>query len=328
MTSELEKIDQAIRVQLDILRHSANTEARVVVLLEGMRKELIAKLAAERITNFSRVRLNQMLRDTNAVIDEYYLRAQAILSPTYDMVAGVSAGQTAVVLAVTTPPKAVLKTLVTNMLIEGAPSKAWWDKMSTDTKFRFSSTVRQGVAQSETMEQIFRRVNDTVGLAERNSRQLVQTSIMQVMNDAAVEVIQQNADVAPKVRWLATLDSHTCPQCAPRDGLQWDSVTLKPIGHTLPYSGAPLHISCRCKLVPVTRLSEHMEGERASQFGPVDRKTTFGQFLKRQSPAFQDEVLGKGRADLYRAGKVTLRDLVSGNGSPLTLKQLERRYAK
>ena len=111
-----------------------------------------------------------------------------------------------------------------------------------------------------------------------------------------------------------------------RDGLTWDTLTQEPIGHDIPYADPPLHFGCRCKLVGVTRLDKFAQGQRASMFGPVDRKVTFTSFLKRQSNEFQDEVLGKGRADLYRAGKITLRDTVSGRGAPLTLKQLEAKY--
>jgi len=68
-------------------------------------------------------------------------------------------------------------------------------------------------------------------------------------------------------------------------------------------------------------------GGRASSSGVVKGSTTFAQYLERQTPAFQDEVLGKGRADLYRAGKITLRDLVSGRGAPISLKELQRKYA-
>ena len=98
---------------------------------------------------------------------------------------------------------------------------------------------------------------------------------MTVLNDANNRVIEANADVAPTMRWLATLDSSTCIQCGVRDGLEWDTLTKAPIGHDIPYSSPPLHVGYRCKMVPVTRLSRYMEGQRASMFGPVDRKTTF-----------------------------------------------------
>lgn len=330
--SELARIDQAIKTQLDILRHSATVEAEVLRVLETMKRELIAKLAQADLTNWSKARLNQMLRDTEAVIAVHYAKAQEILVPTYATVANVSAAQTATALTVTAPSRAVLESLVGNMLVEGAPMKAWWAKQSADTAFKFASAVRQGIAQSETLNQIFKRVNEAADLANRNSIALVHTSVMQVMNDANVAVIKQNADVAPTVRWVATLDSHTCLICAPRDGLRWDTRSGRPIGHNLPYADAPIHVGCRCRLVPVTRLTDvgvgtELEGQRASSSGPVKSSTTFGEFLKRQSPEFQEEVLGKGRAELFRSGKITLRDLVSGKGAPLTLKQLERKYA-
>lgn len=326
--SELERIDRAIKTQLDVLRHSANVEASVLQLLEQMRKELISKLAQADLTNWGKVRVNQLLRDTEAIIASYYTQAQSILSPTYATVAGVASVQTAAGLAAaaSVPSRKVLESLVSNVLIEGATTKAWWGKMSADTAFQFASAVRQGVAQSETQNQIFKRANDVVGLAGRNSAALVHTSVMQVMNDANIATLKSNADIAPTVRWLATLDSSVCLQCAPRDGLTWDTLTQEPIGHDIPYADPPLHFGCRCKLVGVTRLDKFAQGQRASMFGPVDRKVTFTQFLKRQTPEFQDSVLGKGRAEMFRSGKLTLRDLVSGRGAPLTLKQLEAKY--
>lgn len=329
-STELARIDQALKTQLDILRHSATVEAEVLRILEQMQKELIAKLAQGDITEWGRARLNQMLKEASATIAEYYAKAQDILSPTYATVAGISAAQTATALAVTAPSRAVLESLVTNMLVEGSPMKAWWAKQSADTAFKFASAVRQGIAQSETLNQIFKRVNEATDLANRNSIALVHTSVMQVFNDAKLNVIQANADIAPTTRWLATLDSHTCIRCAPRDGLEWDTKTLKPIGHNLPFDNIPLHVGCRCTTIAVTPMLESIlergGGGRASTFGVQKGSTTFEEFLSRQSEAFQDDVLGKGRAELFRSGKITLRDLVSGKGAPLTLKQLERKY--
>lgn len=325
---ELSRIDQTIKAQLDILRHSAAVEADILRVLEAMKKDLIAKLAQADLTNWGKARLNQMLREADATISDYYAKAQTVLAPTYATVAAVSASQAAISIAETAavPSKAVLESLVSGMLVEGAPMKAWWAKQSTDTAFKFSSAMRQGIAQSETLNQIFKRVSDATDLANRNSIALVHASVMQVMNDANIATIEKNADIAPVVRWLSTLDSHTCLRCAPRDGLQWDTITHKPLGHDLPYSDAPLHIGCRCKLIPVTRVDRFVEGERASSSGPVDRKISFADFLKRQTPEFKEQVLGKGRAELYNQGKITLRDVVNGKGSPLALKQLERRY--
>jgi hypothetical protein len=83
--------------------------------------------------------------------------------------------------------------------------------------------------------------------------------------------------------------------------------------------------NCRCVLSPIAK-SESDEGPtigaRASSEGPVAASTTFNEFLKRQSPEFIERVLGKERAALFEAGKITVRDLVSGTGRELTLDEL------
>lgn len=328
--SELERIDQALKTQLDILRHSATVEADILRVLEAMKKDLISKLAQADLTTWGRARLNKLLRDSEALIASYYTQAQTLLAPSYNVVAGVSAAQTAAAMAVTAPSRAVLESLVSNMLVEGAPMKAWWAKQSADTAFKFASAVRQGIAQSETLNQIFKRVNEATDLANRNSIALVHTSVMQVFNDAKLNVIQANADVAPTLRWLSALDKNVCVRCAARDGLEWDSKTLAPVGHNIPFENIPLHIGDRCTIIPITRLAKRADelgiGQRASAAGPVPATTTFEEFLSRQSNAWQDDVLGKGRAQLWRDKKLTLRDLIGGRGNPLSLEQLKARY--
>jgi len=327
--TELEKIDKAINVSLDLLRHSSHVEASVLELIEAMRKELIAKLATGDLTNWGKARINTMLRETNLVIADYYARAQAILAPTYATVTGISAAQTATTLAASMPSKTVLDALVTNLLIEGSPAKAWWSKIAGDTSFRFAAAVRQGIAQGETMNQIFSRVNDIADMAGRNSTALVHTSVMQTMNDARMAVQEANADNESETVWLSALDSMVCKICAPRDGLRWKTLSKRPVGHSLVWMQPAAHFSCRCTTYAITPLTEAVmeAGGRASSSGVVKGSTTFAQYLERQTPAFQDEVLGKGRADLYRAGKITLRDLVSGRGAPISLKELQRKYA-
>jgi len=65
---------------------------------------------------------------------------------------------------------------------------------------------------------------------------------------------------------------------------------------------------------------------RASAEGKIDRATTFDAFLSRRSAAEQDAQLGAGRAQLWRDGKITLRQLVDNAGNPLTIEQLRSKY--
>ena len=63
---------------------------------------------------------------------------------------------------------------------------------------------------------------------------------------------------------------------------------------------------------------------RASVDGQVSADLTFDQWLDKKAPAFQDELLGKGRAKLFRDGKITLPDLIDQSGRPLTIEELEK----
>jgi hypothetical protein len=102
-------------------------------------------------------------------------------------------------------------------------------------------------------------------------------------------------------------------------------------GTKVEFKAPPIHWNDRCVLSPIAKsfrdigldIDEPDAGERASSEGPVHGATTFNDFLKRQSPAFIERVLGKERARLFIEGKITVRDLVSGTGRELTLEELK-----
>ena len=52
---------------------------------------------------------------------------------------------------------------------------------------------------------------------------------------------------------------------------------------------------------------------------------TYSQFLRKQSVEFQEDVLGKTKARLFRLGKVNLRRFTDRRGDTLTLKELASR---
>jgi len=57
--------------------------------------------------------------------------------------------------------------------------------------------------------------------------------------------------------------------------------------------------------------------------GPI-RQENVSQWLRRRDTAFQDAVLGPSRAQLFREGKLTLKNLIdAATGRPLTLEELE-----
>ena len=57
-----------------------------------------------------------------------------------------------------------------------------------------------------------------------------------------------------------------------------------------------------------------------ANIGQVPAQTTYQDFLKRQTPEFQDEVLGAARGELFRKGGLKLDQFIGSEGETLTLR--------
>lgn len=338
--SELELRDAILRHALQLQRLSAGQEAEADAILRSLERELTLLLNSQTLSAADKAQIKALINQADEIIQPSYARVAAV-SDTHAL-AVVVADQTVAALEdvfpvnVLAPTKEVLASLTKDVLIDGAPSSAWWSKQAEDTAFKFAAQVRQGVINGETNERIVVRIVGRAGepgildAARRNARALVHSSVMSAANDARLATFRKNDRLIAGVRWLSTLDSHTCAQCAALDGQAWsldgDKLTDTKANFQMP----PAHFACRCVLSPIPKsfrdlgfdIDEPGAGTRASSEGPISATTSFSDFLKRQSPAFVADTLGKRRAELFTAGKITLRDLISGTGRELTLEEL------
>ncbi|MBO9602553.1 MAG: minor capsid protein [Novosphingobium sp.] len=342
--SELDLIDSILRHSLDLQRLSAHEEAQALEILRQLETELRQLLASNDLTDAGKREVNALIADAHEAIASSYAQIPGLLD-THEL-SLIVANRTADVLrdalpSVTIPSPERLASLTKDILIDGAPASAWWSRQAEDLQFKFAAQVRQGVLNGESLAQITARVvgsEDEPGILDtsrRNARSLVHSAVMTAANRARLETYRKNGRHIAGLRWLATLDSHTCMQCAALDGQAWNLDGDKLDGTTADFQLPPAHFACRCVATPIakglddifgtTGLDEKLKpAVRASSSGPTSAPT-FEAFLERQSPEFVEEVLGKRRAELYLAGKLTLRDLVSGAGRPLTLDELRTR---
>ena len=340
--TDLTLIDDFLRHKIDLMRFTAKERTRVLKLLQQAQAALRAKLLTD-LTDFGKARVNKLLKEATEIINSSYAGIQQSFN--FPDLAQAEAGATAKILTsigleAALPTATALKSVVSNLLIEGAPSSAWWEKQAESTAFNFAAQVRQGVAQGETLQQIIIRVAGSKRLgipgimetSRRGASALVHTSISTIANDAAMATFKANNDVIKGVQQLSTLDGHTSKVCIAYSGASWD-LSGRPInGTTLPFNGGPpRHWGCRSVLRPITKtyrelgldIDEAPTSTRASDLGQIKADTTFDEFLKRHDKNYADDLLGPGRAEMWRKGKITLQDLVSGNGRELTLKQLK-----
>lgn len=117
------------------------------------------------------------------------------------------------------------------------------------------------------------------------------------------------------VRFVATLDLRTSVQCAAEDG------SVYPIDEA---PQPPLHPNCRSILVPLLGPVQKPFGKRAALDGQVPADVSYEEWLGTRSKADQDTVLGKTRAAAWRAGRLTLRDILGRDGLPLSIPELRR----
>lgn len=229
-----------------------------------------------------------------------------------------------------------LAAIVSQSLVRGLPSEDWWAGQSQALQRRFSQELRLGVTAGESLGQLITRIkgnDNTPGIMEvsrRDAAALVRTSVQSVANETRVAIYKQNEDVVGALMHVSTLDDRTTAICISRDGLRW-KIDGEPIGHSQPFQTPPLHWNCRSTLVPVTKswrelglnVDEMTPTQRASMDGVVPADMTYEQWLKTKSEEFQNKVLGLRKAELWREGSITFRDLVDQSGRPLTIDELE-----
>lgn len=345
--AQLTLIDKSLEHQLLLFRLSAGERKEVFKLLTQLQIELKNKLNNE-LTDFSKRRVEKLLKEAQAVISSYYSDmpkqlnlfelSQVEASFTTSMLGAIS-------LEASLPTATVFKSLTSGVLIHGSPLSEWWEGQSANLARSFTSQVRLGIISNETQQQIITRVFGSkrkglpgIGFPEetlrRNVSTLVHDSVMKVCNDAKLEVYKANEDLFKGYYQLSTLDSHTTNKCIAYSGAQWD-INYQPIGDkALPFDGGtPRHPNCRSLILPLLKtykelgydIKEPPKGTRSSDLGQIGSDTTFDAFLKRHSTEYQNDMLGKGRAQLWRDGKITLKDLVDGNGRELSLRELKER---
>jgi len=343
--AELTLIDSSIDHQLALMRLSAGERKTVFALLEELRIELKNKLNND-LTSFQKARVNKLLTQTDKIIQSSYVE----MSESIDKLAlseyevkNTAAMLGGIGLDASLPTSSVIKALAADPLLEGLPLSDWWSRQSAGLKRSFASQVRLGILSNETQQQIISRVFGSpkkgipgIGFPEetlrRNASTMVHDTIAQVTNDARMAVYKENEDIAKGYYQLSTLDSHTSKTCIAYAGAEWD-LDYSPINATvLPYDGGcPRHPNCRSMILMILKsykelgypnIKEPPPATRASDEGPIRADTSFDSYLNRKTVAQQNAQLGKGRAQLWRDKKITLSDLVNGQGRELTLKEL------
>lgn len=332
-------VDAFLRRQIYLLRFAAGLGSRMVAYLDQTEFELKRELD-RRVAQFAQVGLDpgpattkrlETLREAIAAVrDVAFASIKRLVTGELKDMAAIEAEKTAEILAKVAPKDLQIEAATARELgaiveakpFEGAVLKDWIDRLAENDTRRISDQVIIGMIANEPNEKIARRIfgtaaqqgkDGTLAVSRNGARALARTATNHVSNQSRQLVYQANADILKQERFLATLDARTTPLCRSLDGNTY------PLGEgPIP----PLHWNCRSVRVP---FFGEVQGNRAALGGPVDGKLTYQTWLARQTPAFQDEVLGVSKGKLFRDGKLTLDRFVDENGEEYTLAELRRR---
>lgn len=325
--------------QLQLLRVDAQMRKEVLREIKKIEKELVSLIVDN--DTWTQRRLRKLLSEARGLIKVGYdvidektfedLVELGVIESDY-----MSKTFTSVGITTETLPVKKIESILRKTLIDGAPSSTWWGRQSETLMQNFEDQVRTGVLLGENNAKIIRRVRGTrdfgytngiMNTSRREAESLVRTSVQSASNQVRFETMESVQNLIKSYKHIATLDSRTTDICIVRDGKRWKADTKEPIGHSLPFQVPPLHWGCRSAIIAELKGVDLPDDvTRASPDGQVPANVSFEEYLKKKGDSFADETLGKGKAKLWREGKITLRQLLDQSGNPLTLKQLKAKY--
>jgi SPP1 gp7 family putative phage head morphogenesis protein len=352
-TSNKILFDSSLRHQVDLRRLAKGQVKKTLSLLEKADRDLSARIRdrlakfPQGYSDFRSERWKALLADIKAARAEALSAVRGDLTPDLKELATHEAAVEAKAIKAAIPVQVDFAAVSVSQLAAIATQKPflghvlgdWFKDLERKDKAGIQRALQLGMAQGESIPDIMRRIagstenafrDGALAQTRRNLEAVTRTAVNEVSNAAREAMWDENADIVTALRWTATLDSRTTLICASRDG------HLTPIGdHELPSDAIPLeppgarppaHFSCRSIMVAVLdgeEIAKTRPSVTPDKIGPVPAKTIYSDWLKEQSDAFQDDVLGPERADLFRSGKLTLDQFVDHSGKEYTLDQLK-----
>jgi hypothetical protein len=352
--------DREIAHQVDLQKYSNGVVRRIIAILNRTDVDLFAQITAalERLNSasFTVERLDSLLHSVRMLNAQAYQQIGRELTEELRQLVAYEAGfqlqlfQQALPVAIRLNAVSVDAAYAAAMArpFQGRLLREWASSIEADRMTRIRDAVRMGYLEGQTTSEIVRRVRGTrakgyedgiIEIDRRHAEAVVRTAVTHTAGMARDNFYRGNADLIKALSWTSTLDSRTSEICRIRDGKHYHPTTHEPIGHKFPWLGGPgrAHWQCRSCSVPVLKSWKELTGSdmpefnqtaRASMDGEVPADVTYGDWLKKQSAARQDEVLGPARGKLFRNGGLELDRFYNDRGQALTLAQLRARDAE
>jgi SPP1 gp7 family putative phage head morphogenesis protein len=319
MTAANDLRDQTVSHQIGLLRLSNATVAKMLALLARTEADIVRQLRLVDPDSVIGRRLDAQIATVSRMYREAYDELTGTLVSDLADLAEYEAQYTArqltraVGTSFNVPTRSVVVAAANSRPFQGRFLREWMAGIGEDQGRRVRDAVRIGFVEGESLAQIVARVRGTrvagfkdgiLEIGRRSTERIVRTAITHTATRAREAAFASNGDLVRGVQWTSVLDGRTSLVCAARDGKEY------PINEG---PRPPAHPNCRSQITAV------LDG-----LPPPDR-TTYEEWLRRQSTEFQNEVLGPARARAWRSGEVPLGGFVDRKGQAWSLDELRRR---
>jgi len=321
-------------------QYENHVASEVTTLLRGTWSRVYAEMHQPRwaqTTRFTREQQTRLFIEINNIINAGYQQVNTFTAAELVDYAAVEQQIAARTLEVAiTDAGGVLSANATRMLsqqmitsiaelpIQGLKLGEWWSHMSTNMGVMMRRTLQQGLLEGLGPHAIARNLFGVHGdgavamRSMREARAMARTATAAVQNHAATETYKRaGTNVTPGYTWLSARDNRVTPICRGLDG--------KTFAYDDPKAPLPpAHFQCRSTTIPELNwkaLGIRKPGERHD----LGFKS-YASWLRGQTRADQDAILGRAAANVWRSGRVDLIDLVNKDGRKLTVTQLARKF--
>ena len=186
---------------------------------------------------------------------------------------------------------------LTGIAGNGAPLGELLQPLGAEVSAGVAETLKEGIAVGRSPRVIASKIRDRAGMGLTRALRISRTEMLRAFREGTRATYQQNPVTVRGYRRVAAKDADTCMACIALDGKRYAV-------------GQPLdeHVNGRCALVPITPTYRELGI-------PVDEapfRVESGQdWFMGQSAGTQRGMMGPGKYDAWRSGKVSLDDMAT-----------------
>lgn len=321
MASADRLLDEAVLHRIALSRYSTATVRKVLALLNRTDKALAERILRADNEGRDPVQLEKLLEEIRALQSDGWTVVRGRMNEDVAALADVerifsermvrAGAQASGAVVANAPTTAQVVAAVNARPFQGRFLRDWLNDAEAGAAKRVRDTLRQGFVEGRSVTALVREIRGSrvngyrdgvLEISRRGAEAMVRTALTHTAAVSAKETYQ--AMGVEEATFLAVLDSRTTLTCANLNGQSF------PLDK---FPWPPRHINCRSTAMPVVSGVTKIEAP------------SYSDWLKRQPPEVQDDILGVRKAQLFRAGKLTLDRFTDNAGRVLTLEELKKR---